>query len=61
MMNRYLLFAGDFQYPLGGWKDFVKAFATVTEATNAPKDSYDWWHLMDGHTGNMIQSGGKYG
>jgi hypothetical protein len=29
---RYLLFAGDYYYPAGGWKDFYGAFESLEEA-----------------------------
>ena len=54
-MKRYLLFAGDYHYPNGGWSDFVDSFDSVEEAQdhlNHSKDSYlvDWAHVVDTET-----------
>lgn len=48
----YLLFAGLYYYPSGGWHDYRGRFATLKEATTAAADltDVDWWHVaMVGH------------
>lgn len=37
-MKRFLLFAGDIYYPVGGWNDFVGAFDSAEEAVNSLKN-----------------------
>jgi hypothetical protein len=60
-MNQFLLFAGAFYYASGGWDDFVDSFDTVEEAHDyvdvaakeRPQD-YDWHHIVDSNTGEMV-------
>lgn len=54
-MKRYLLFAGNYFYPLGGWNDFVGDYDTIEEALQyAVKE---WWHIVDSHTKSIIKMG----
>ncbi len=57
-MKRYLLFAGDKYYPMGGMNDFVKDFDTITELEAATKgysnDSFEWFHAYDTKTKNKF-------
>lgn len=55
-MKRYLLFAGEDYYPVGGWDDFIGSFdslgealARVTEeyAHSKYKTGFDWAHCID--------------
>jgi len=53
-VNRFLVFAGDYYYPKGGWKDFKGAFSSYENALkciNKPElgfeDPYEWWHIID--------------
>lgn len=49
-MKRYLLFAGDVYYPVGGWDDFRGAYDTIEEAQSASlayRDTYEWFHIVD--------------
>jgi hypothetical protein len=52
-MQRYLLFAGDNYYPLGGWNDFVQSFGDESEAIDFAvcTDQWDWWEVIDSETG----------
>lgn len=46
---RYLLFAGEYYYPCGGWEDFAGAFASLDEAKAAKSDPdyCQWAHIVD--------------
>ena len=57
-MKRYLVFMGDQYYPLGGWEDFQTScdkeencFSYIAAQTVR---SYDWWQIVDSHTGKII-------
>jgi hypothetical protein len=56
-MNRFLLFAGDHYYPLGGWDDLIGDFAALEEALAAPREGRDWWHVIDTNDGSTAASG----
>ena len=46
--GKYLLFAGDNQYPDGGWNDFKGSFQNKENAIEtAKRHHYDWWHVVD--------------
>lgn len=69
-MKRFLLFAGDTYYPIGGWDDHVESFDNIEEAvarasemlasTDAPKTSrwwnynHDWAHVVDLEAGAVV-------
>ena len=56
-MKRYLLFAGEYYYPSGGWRDFWGAFDSVDDARkelDAQIGSYDWYHIVDTETMEQI-------
>lgn len=60
-MNQFLLFAGASYYASGGWDDFVDSFDNVEEARDyvevAAKErphDYDWHHIVDSNTGEMV-------
>lgn len=53
-MKRYLLFAGDYQHPKGGWNDFKGTFDTIEECEEYYKTSCyfcDWGYVVDTTTG----------
>lgn len=56
-MKRYLVFAGDYYYPNGGWDDLKAEFDTYAEvAANLCKfDNYDWVHVIDCLTGSKVE------
>lgn len=54
-MKRYLLFAGDRYYPAGGWQDFKGSFDSLTEAILAAVNSFEWWHVVDGYSGKVVE------
>lgn len=64
-MKRFLLFAGDWYYPSGGWDDFEKSFDTLEEARAAKIRTYpngqiywqDWGHIVDSHTAKTVLDG----
>jgi hypothetical protein len=52
MNGRFLLFAGIFYYPNGGWDDFKGSYDTPAEAAKAVLTmKNDWWHAVDTKTG----------
>ncbi len=56
-MKRYLVFAFDFYYPIGGWDDFKKDFDTTTEALDyisANLKEYDDQQIVDTKTKEII-------
>lgn len=61
-MRRYLLFAGDNYYPLGGWCDFRGSFETPEQAKEAllPGDhtytGMGWAHIVDLESGKVVWS-----
>lgn len=45
---RFLVFAGNQFYPLGGWQDFKGAFEDVIDAlTKIANGGWDWWQIVD--------------
>lgn len=59
-MKKYLAFAGDLNYPVGGWRDFRGSFDTVSEAEAAcfsGFDSCEWWHVVDRDTQEVCRQG----
>jgi len=58
-MNRFLLFAGSYYYPSGGWNDFVQSFESLESAkdyiiTNV--SGYDWIQIVDSKTEEIVFS-----
>lgn len=55
MLKRYLMFAGDTYYPIGGWGDFKSDHDTSDEAAAAGRawalvndnPGSQWWHVVD--------------
>lgn len=46
--KRFLLFGGEYYYPLGGWGDFIQDFATADEAKEYAKSlGGNWLHIID--------------
>ncbi|RYD44736.1 MAG: hypothetical protein EOP83_31180 [Verrucomicrobiaceae bacterium] len=60
-MNRFVLFAGQDYYPLGGTEDIKGSFETF-EAAKAFAEPLgeDWWHVLDLLSGETIEGKGKY-
>jgi hypothetical protein len=55
-MNRFLLFAGDFYYPKGGWHDLQGNFETAETAEQAVKAlNPSWWHIVDSEEGEIVK------
>lgn len=57
-IKRYLVFAGEDFYALGGWGDFCGDFDTEDEAFKAALDvpNSEWRHIVDTKTGKIIAS-----
>ena len=47
----YYLFAGEWYYPLGGYRDFQGAFETL-EAAAIAAAPFDWAHIV--HDGKIV-------
>ena len=49
MMNRYILFHGDYYYPLGGMEDFKKSSNVLEELLPFLSEMkiYEWAHIYD--------------
>jgi hypothetical protein len=53
-MKRFLLFSGNYYYPLGGWNDFDASFDSIDEATAAVTETAEWAHVIDSQTGEKL-------
>ena len=62
-MKQFLLFAAEDHYPSGGWGDFVGSYDKRGQAEEAGKKTLefqygqkakDWWHVIDGKTGEQV-------
>ena len=55
MIKRFVIFAGHYYYPSGGWSDFQDSFDTQEEAVEAALHFYsiakDWVQIIDLTTG----------
>lgn len=51
MIKQYLIFAGHYYYPSGGWSDFQDSFDTLEEAEEMALYFYsiskDWVQIID--------------
>jgi hypothetical protein len=61
-MKRFIIFASDHYYPIGGWSDYVAGFDTLDEAMDLTysdkfKKQYDWWHIVDIIKGKIVSEG----
>lgn len=58
MMGRYLVFAGHFYYPSGGWDDFKGSFDSLKDAKKQARDTFDkgcdWYHVVDSVTQRIV-------
>jgi hypothetical protein len=56
MIKRFLLFAGQQYYPVGGWDDFVSSFETIEEAKKYPiAEIDDWVQIVNLQTGTNYE------
>lgn len=47
-MRRYIVFAGDNHYPMGGWNDKLHATDDLEQALNVARGcDRDWSHVVD--------------
>lgn len=53
---KYIIFAGDTYYPLGGWQDYYGIADTIEEANIAYDNAIKkgWAHVLDFDTGKII-------
>lgn len=57
-MKRFLVFAGEAYYPLGGWNDFRSSFDTKEEAFAAKEvlhSAVGWVHVVDSETQQIVK------
>jgi hypothetical protein len=55
--KRYLLFAGDYYYPCGGWEDFFKSYTSIEDATNDKGHiNFNWVHIVDSQSGKIVKN-----
>lgn len=62
-MKKYLLFAGDNYYPMGGFDDFRGDFDTIELAEQHLKACFsdvDWAHIVDRDTRVIIKKYNQY-
>jgi hypothetical protein len=63
-MKRYLVFAGQEYYPLGGWKDLIQDFDIIEEAREFLANFFDvdentpvqWQQIVDTTSGQMVSN-----
>lgn len=57
-MKRFLLFAGDCYYPLGGWRDYIGCHDTAGDAIEwiARGNFHEWWQIVDSKTMEVVQA-----
>lgn len=58
MLFQFIIFAGSFYYPCGGWNDFRGSFDTVEECQNYllnNKFKFDWFQIVHRDTGEIIK------
>lgn len=55
MAKRYLLFAGEYYYPSGGFHDYKGSFETINDARSNVMLHHDWYHIVDLDTLKIIE------
>lgn len=55
MTKRYLLFAGEYYYPSGGFNDYKGSFDSIEEAISNVMSYHDWYHIVDLDTLKIIK------
>lgn len=57
MKERYLVFAGYYYYPSGGWDDFVDFAESIDIGIQKARnvDYNDWWHIVDSETMEVVR------
>lgn len=53
--ERYLLFAGDFYYPAGGFSDFIDSYKSIEEIKEDKLHDYDWYEIVDLKTYEIVK------
>ena len=56
-VKRFVVFAGDYYYPGGGWDDFNASFDTLEEVWKYQKTALknaDWSQVIDLETGEEV-------
>ena len=56
-MKRYLVFKGEFYYPVGGWEDYVATFDKFADADAlaAQLEGQEWSHIVDTTINAIVQ------
>ena len=55
-MNKYIVFGGDYYYPIGGMNDKKESFDCIKLAIDFTK-SFQWWHIVDRDTWLIVKQG----
>lgn len=55
-MKTYLLFAGSYQYPRGGWGDYIGSADSLDEALALLPKGMEWHHVV--HNEGIVEAGG---
>lgn len=64
-MKRFLVFAGDTYYPMGGWSDFKGSFDSIDAAKDmllsdaAQRRGFDWVEIVDTDTEEIVWHAGS--
>ena len=53
--NMFALFGGEAYYPGGGWHDFKGVFSSQAEAKKATEGDWDFWHIIDIQTFEVVE------
>lgn len=66
-MKRFLLFAGEKYYAVGGWDDFIAEFDALPQAvaagehritvSDASSEALDWYHIVDTAVSKKVGTG----
>lgn len=59
MTKKYLLFAGEYYYPSGGFNDFKGSFDTMEDAQSNIQDWHDWYHIVDSESLEIVKDCSK--
>lgn len=55
-MKKFLLFAGETYYPLGGWEDLRGDFDSIEDARDKLSGHDDWYQIVDRHSGKVMKA-----
>ncbi len=53
-VEQYVVFGGDYYYPVGGWRDKLGSYGTLAEAFAACAGGEEWYQVADLETGVLL-------